>query len=125
MNADIDKPGDRLATREGRLMAVPLVECMCPVCTRIERVIEGFGALQNISDLVGLGIVENPCSGPEDASGLGWPDLDETSCLFSEKVSVESGERTADDTKKDVTDTKGGRLYIIGSDIWIAEGRWT
>lgn len=116
---------DRPEKSEERLIAAPLIECVCPVCARIERMIEGFGALQNISDSVGLGIVEDSCCGPENASGLGWPDLNETSGLFSEKVSGDAGKRTADDTKKDMTDTKGGRLYIIGSEIWIAEGRWT
>lgn len=112
---EIDDPGDSPATL--------LIECECPVCTRIKRVIEGVGQSQYIGDPVGLGIVEYPRCWPQHGSGAWRPNLDEASSLLSEKIFVDSWEGTAQDAKENVSDAEGGRLYIVGSDVWIFDGR--
>lgn len=102
----------------------PLESCECPVCTRIKRVIEGIGQSYDIGDVVSIAIAEDRSGGPEDGPGLGRPNLDESEGLPTCEAGPDAGERTTNDREKNMADTKGRGLYVVGRFAWTGDGRW-
>lgn len=49
------------------------LECECPVCARVKRMIEDVGPLEDVGYRVGIGVSADELRGPEDRSGARGP----------------------------------------------------
>ena len=100
------------------------LECECPVCTRVKRMVEGFAPFEDIGQGEGLFVSEDGLGGPEDRPGTSGPDLKEAVSIAPAKTSLHIRRRAADHAEEDMPDAKRRRLTIVAGIAWSGDGRW-
>ena len=100
------------------------LHCKCPVCQRIEGLIENARLAQDVSQGVHLGVSKGVVGRPQKGARKRKPNSEQA-------MPVESAENIwsrfpggSDDEENDATDAKGRRMYIVGLDGWTADGRF-
>ena len=100
------------------------LECECPVCARVKRLVEGFRPFEDVCKGLGLLVSEDGLGGPEDRSGVHGPDLKQAVSIAPAETSLHIRRRAADNAEEDVSDTKSRRLAIVAGVAWSGDGRW-
>lgn len=106
-----------------RVAGDPL-ECECPVCTRVKRMIEGFGPFEDVGEDEGLFVSEDDLGGPKDRPGGHGPDLKQAVSIAPTKTSLHIGRRAANHAEEDVSGAKRRRLTVVAGVAWSGDGRW-
>ena len=118
--ADADIPEIEAAPRK----AGDPLECECPVCTRVKRIVQITASFEDVGEGVGLLVSEDGLRGPEDRPGAHGPDLKQAVGIAPAETSLNVGRRTADHAEEDVPDSKSRRLTVVGGVAWSGDGRW-
>ncbi len=100
------------------------LECECPVCTRVKRMVEGVGPFEDVGEGVGLLVSEDGLRGPEDRSRTNRPDLKQAVSIAPAETSLHIGRRAADNAEENASNTKGRRLAVVSGVAWSGDGRW-
>ena len=119
----VDRPVLSNGANKSRKAGDPL-ECECPVCTRVKRIVQAAAPFENVGEGVGLLVSEDGLGGPEDGPGARGPNLKEAIGIAPAETSLNVGRRAADHAEEDVSDPKSCRLAIIAGVAWSGDGRW-
>ena len=94
------------------------LECECPVCTRVKRMIEVSAPFEDIGKGEGLFVSEDGLGGPEDRPGASGPNLKEAVSIAPAKTSLHIRRRATDHAEEDMSDAKRRRLTIVAGIAW-------
>ena len=100
------------------------LECECPVCRIALRGLENIRRAESIGETVCAPVVENMEGRPQHRMGMdAGPNL-EGALLFGPREEIgDSGHGTAENKKQKVPKAERGHVYVIGSEVWVIDGR--
>lgn len=115
----------RQASASPRRAGDPL-GCECPVCKRVDRIIDDLRQSEEVSESASLGISEDVLGRPEYRPVPAGPDLHQSISvpLFARECGVDSFILSAHDHNEQMAGDKRRRLYVVLDHVWTADGRF-